>query len=44
MRDTLNHILSAPLDIGWKVLTVLTLIAVLDMSRTLLRRVRHLFP
>jgi hypothetical protein len=44
MRDTLNHILSAPLDIGWKVLTVLTFIAVLDMTRTLLRRVRHLFP
>ena len=44
MRDTLNHILRAPLDIGWKVLTVLTLIAVLDMTRTLLRRVRHLFP
>ncbi len=44
MRDSVNHILSAPLDIGWKVLTVLTLIAVLDMTRTLLRRVRHLFP
>ena len=44
MRDTLNHILSAPLDVGWKVLTVLTLIAVLDMTRTLLRRVRQLFP
>ena len=44
MRDTLNHVLSALLDIGWKVLTVLTLLAVLDMSRTLLRRVRHIFP
>ena len=44
MRDTLNHVLSAPLDIGWKVLTVLTLLAVLDMTLTLLRRVRHLFP
>ena len=44
MRDTLNHVLSAPLDIGWKVLTVLTLLAVLDMTRTLLRRVRHLVP
>lgn len=44
MQDTLNQLLSAPLDIGWKVLTVLTLLAVLDMSRTLLRRVRHLFP
>ena len=44
MRETLNHVLSAPLDIGWKVLTALTLLAVLDMTRTLLRRVRHLFP
>ena len=44
MRDTLNHVLSTPLDIGWKVLIVLTLLSVLDMSRTLLRRVRHLFP
>jgi hypothetical protein len=44
MRDTLNHLLGAPLDIGWKVLTVLTVISVLDMSRNLLRRVRHIFP
>ena len=44
MRDTLNHVLSAPLDIGLKVLTFLTLLAVLDMSRTILRRVRHIFP
>jgi hypothetical protein len=44
MRETLNHVLAAPLDVGWKVLTVLTVISVLDMSRTLLRRVRHIFP
>jgi hypothetical protein len=44
MRDTLNHLLAAPLDVGWKVLTVLTVISVLDMSRSLLRRVRHIFP
>ena len=44
MRHTLNHALAAPLDIGWKVLTVLTAVAVLDMSRSLLRRVRHIFP
>ena len=44
MRNTANEILSAPLDIGWKVLTVLTLIAVLDMTRNILRRVRHIFP
>jgi hypothetical protein len=44
MRDTLNQLLGAPLDIGWKVLTVLTVISVLDMSRNLLRRVRHIFP
>jgi hypothetical protein len=44
MRDTLNHLLGAPLDVGWKVLTVLTVISVLDMSRNLMRRVRHIFP
>jgi hypothetical protein len=44
MRDTLNHLLGAPLDVGWKVLTVLTVISVLDMSRSLLRRVRHILP
>ena len=44
MRETLNHLLGAPLDIGWKVLTVLTVISVLDMGRTLLRRVRHILP
>jgi hypothetical protein len=44
MRHTLNHLLAAPLDIAWKVLTVLTAVAVLDMSRSLLRRVRHIFP
>ena len=44
MRNSLNELLNAPLDIGWKVLTVLTFLAVLDMTRTLLRRVRHLFP
>jgi hypothetical protein len=44
MRETLNHVLAAPLDVGWKVLTVLTVLSVLDMSRTLLRRVRHIFP
>ena len=44
MRDTLNHLLAAPLDVGWKVLTVLTVISVLDMGRNLVRRVRHIFP
>jgi hypothetical protein len=44
MRDTLNQLLATPLDIGWKVLIVLTLISVLDMSRNLLRRVRHISP
>jgi hypothetical protein len=44
MRDTLNHLLAAPLDIGWKVLIVLTAISVLDMVRNLMRRVRHIFP
>jgi hypothetical protein len=44
MRDTLNHVLSTPVDIGWKVLTVLTLLSTLEMTRNLLRRVRHIFP
>jgi hypothetical protein len=44
MRETLNHVLGAPLDVGWKVLTVLTVVSVLDMSRSLLRRVRHIVP
>ena len=44
MRDTLREILATPVDIGWKVLTVLTLLSVLEMSRTILRRVRHLAP
>jgi hypothetical protein len=44
MRDTLNHLLATPLDIGWKVLIVLTAISVLDMARNILRRVRHIFP
>ena len=44
MRDSLNHLLATPLDVGWKVLTALTVVATLDMSRTLLRRIRHIFP
>jgi hypothetical protein len=44
MRDTLNHLLATPLDIGWKVLIVLTTLSVLDMARNIMRRVRHIFP
>ena len=44
MRDTLNHLATGPLDVGWKVLTALTVLSVLDMTRTLLRRIRHLSP
>lgn len=44
MQDTLNHLLGTPLDIGWKVLTALTLMSVVDMGRQLLRRTRHLQP
>lgn len=44
MRDTLRELLATPVDVGWKVLTVLTLLSVLEMSRTILRRVRHLAP
>jgi hypothetical protein len=44
MRHTLNELLAPGLDIGWKVLSLLTLLAVLDMTRNILRRVRHIFP
>ena len=44
MRDTLNQLLNAPLDVGWKVLTALTVISMLEMARNLMRRIRHLFP
>jgi hypothetical protein len=44
MQETLNEILSAPLDVGWKVLTFLTVVSVLDMTRTLVRRVGHVHP
>jgi hypothetical protein len=44
MHTTLNHLLSTPLDIGWKLLTVLTAISTLEMTRGLLRRTRHLTP
>jgi hypothetical protein len=44
MRDTLNNVLATPVDIGWKVLIVLTLLSTLEMTRNLLRRVRTLFP
>jgi hypothetical protein len=44
MQDTLHDLLATPIDIGWKVLTVLTLISVLEMTRNLTRRIRHIFP
>ena len=44
MRDTLNQVLAVPLDIGWKVLTVLTVVSMADMTRQILRRTRHLLP
>lgn len=44
MRDTLNNVLATPVDIGWKVLIVLTLLSTLEMTRNLLRRVRNIFP
>ena len=44
MHPLLHQIIAAPLNIGWKVLTALTLLSVLEMSRNLLRRVRHIFP
>ena len=44
MHHLLHQIIAAPLNIGWKVLTALTLLSVLEMSHNLLRRVRHIFP
>jgi hypothetical protein len=44
MHHVLHQIIAAPLNVGWKVLTALTLLSVLEMSRNLLRRVRHIFP
>jgi hypothetical protein len=44
MQHLLHQIVAAPLNIGWKILTALTLLSVLEMSRNLLRRVSHIFP
>ena len=44
MRDTANHLLSTPLDLGWKVLTVLTVISTADMLRQITKRTKHLRP
>jgi hypothetical protein len=44
MHHLLHQIVAAPLNIGWKVLTALTLLSVLEMGRNLLRRVGHIFP
>ncbi len=44
MHHILHQIVAAPLNIGWKVLTALTLLSVLEMGRNLLRRVSHIFP
>ena len=44
IHHILHQLIAAPLDVGWKVLTALTILSVLDMGRNLLRRVRHIFP
>ena len=44
MQRVLHEIVAASLNVGWKVLTALTLLSVLEMTRNLLRRVRHIFP
>ena len=44
MHHLIHQIIAAPLNIGWKVLTALTLLSMLEMTRNLLRRVRHIFP
>jgi len=40
----LHQILAVPLNVGWKVLTALTALSVIEMATNLLRRVRHVFP
>jgi hypothetical protein len=40
----IRDLIAAPLNVGWKVLTALTVLSVLEMSSNLLRRVRHIFP
>jgi len=40
----LHEIIATPLNVGWKVLTALTVLSVLEMGSNLLRRVRHIFP
>ena len=44
LHNMIHQIIAAPLNVGWKVLTALTVLSVLDMSQNLLRRVRHIFP
>jgi hypothetical protein len=44
MHHILHQIITTPLNIGWKILTALTILSVLEMGRNLLRRVRHIFP
>jgi hypothetical protein len=44
MRHVLHEILAGPVNVGWKVLTALTALSMLEMTRNLLRRIRHIFP
>lgn len=44
MPHVIHEIIAASLNVGWKVLTALTIVSMLEMSRNLLRRVRHIFP
>jgi hypothetical protein len=44
MNHIIHQIVAAPLNVGWKILTALTLLSMLEMGRNLLRRVRHIFP
>jgi hypothetical protein len=44
LHHFLHSLVTTPINIGWKVLTALTILSVLDMGRNLLRRVRHIFP
>ena len=38
MHNTIHQIIAAPLNVGWKVLTALTVLSVLDMSQNLAPR------
>jgi hypothetical protein len=38
----ITDLLATPVDIGWKVLSALTILSMIDMTRQVARRTRHL--